>query len=149
MLEKLKIALFIEMHTSTLDYFDDAVYLTLSNDPRRLHYQAGEYAEAIVNCSLKLFWESYACAVSTSEKRGHSTVMISINCAEFSGKFELKLVDEKQGYANWSPELEQHITNVSEQMRKELADMLYNLATEYYHGNARKVGVHYAFSNRY
>lgn len=83
--EPLKIHLNIEVETTNLDTFSDAVCVTLSDTRKDWRFQTGQEAAKVANCASKLLWESVCCAASQSDDAITSRVRIEIQCPECSG----------------------------------------------------------------
>ena len=145
----LKVCLKISILTGNLDFFQDAVYLTMAPDAGDWPFQARQNANNAVNCMQKLFWESICCATAESKAALTSEVLIDIQCGEFEGGLERWLVDETDGYFAWTPALSLQIELVSGQLRKEIAEMLCNLAHVYYSGSLEELGGQNEFRLRY
>ena len=145
----LKVCLQISILTGNLDVFRDSVYLTMSPDAGDWPFQAGQNANNAVICMRSLFWESVCCAYAESKTALSSGSLIDIQCAEFEGSLERRLVNETDGYFAWTPALRVQIELVSVQLRKELAEMLCKLAHVYYSGSLEELGDQNGFRLRY
>lgn len=145
----LKLGIVIEVLTTNLDSFTDNVFVKLSDNPAEWRFHPAQEAANIENCINKLFWESACCAFAHSDDAITSEVSIDIQCAEFSGSFHRELVEKHSNHVSWTPELSKDIEQVSGEIRRELSEMLYNLAQMYYTGAAEEAGEHYAFCYRY
>lgn len=146
----LKFSMDIAVSTSIYDEFQDATYVTITDDEKGWMFQAGQHAKNAEDCMQKLFWESVCCAMAHREAILTAKVCIEIDCAEFSGGLNCKLLKEEGNHYKWTPKLNEDVEKIMKQLRNEISDMLYRLAHAYYNGAAiEEVGEHHVIYLRY
>ena len=141
----LVILIYLKIFVDYLDTYLDSVWVTLPLDPGCIKDAAIYNAATVVNVARARLWEGLFCAVPNVKD---ARVEISAMSPTHNGEYEIHVLPCDAPYKEWSPELREAVNKGTDQMKRDLADMLADMVTAHLNGEEERGDPRYEIRRR-